>query len=56
MENRRIISTGIEVNTMAILDASGYIKGSQDLSDDRIAFLEAVRFASLVPDNGIAPT
>ncbi|KAI8000485.1 Negative regulator of systemic acquired resistance SNI1 [Camellia lanceoleosa] len=56
MENRRIRSRGIEVNTMAILDASGFVKATQDLSDDRITFLEAVRSASLVPDNGIAPT
>ncbi|XAR59206.1 hypothetical protein NMG60_11014913 [Bertholletia excelsa] len=55
METRRV-SRVIEVNTMAILDASGLHKGSQELIDDRIAFLEAVRSATLVPDNGIAPT
>ncbi|XP_057471463.1 negative regulator of systemic acquired resistance SNI1 isoform X1 [Actinidia eriantha] len=56
MEDHGISSRGIEVNTLAILDASGFKKGSQDLIDDRIAFLEAVRCASIVPENGIAPT
>lgn len=35
MENQRIIrSRGIEVNTMTILDASGFKKDTQDVIDD----------------------
>ncbi|XP_058195898.1 negative regulator of systemic acquired resistance SNI1 isoform X2 [Rhododendron vialii] len=57
MENQRIKrSRGIEVNTMTILDASGFKKDTQDLIDDRLAFIEAVRSASIAPENGIAPT
>nr|GLL45832.1 uncharacterized protein LOC109171257 isoform X1 [Ipomoea trifida] len=47
---------GIEENTMAILDTSGFNRDSHHRNDDRLAFLEAVRSASLVPDDGIAPT
>ncbi|XP_011096388.1 negative regulator of systemic acquired resistance SNI1 isoform X1 [Sesamum indicum] len=49
---------GMEENTMAILDTSGFnnSKISDHLNDDRRAFLEAVRTASLLPDNGSAPT
>ncbi|KAL6567371.1 isoform X1 [Orobanche gracilis] len=49
---------GIEENTMAILDTSGFSnsKISHHLDDDRLAFLEAVRTASLLLDNGSAPT
>ncbi|KAL6546549.1 isoform X1 [Orobanche minor] len=49
---------GVEENTMAILDTSGFSnsKISHHLDDDRLAFLEAVRTASLLPDNGSAPT
>ncbi|KAL0398521.1 UNVERIFIED_CONTAM: Negative regulator of systemic acquired resistance SNI1 [Sesamum radiatum] len=49
---------GMEENTMAILDTSGFnnSKLSDHLNDDRLAFLEAVRSASLLPDNGIPPT
>ncbi|KAL0442699.1 UNVERIFIED_CONTAM: Negative regulator of systemic acquired resistance SNI1 [Sesamum latifolium] len=49
---------GMEENTMAILDTSGFnnSKLSDHLNDDRLAFLEAVRTASLLPDNGSAPT
>ncbi|KAF6155958.1 hypothetical protein GIB67_039289 [Kingdonia uniflora] len=46
---------GIEENTLAILDPSG-VKDSRDVEDDRLTFLEAVRAASLVPENGIVPT
>ncbi|XP_052183664.1 negative regulator of systemic acquired resistance SNI1 isoform X2 [Diospyros lotus] len=56
MEHQRIRSREMEVNTMAMLDASGFNKADQDLNDDRNAFLEAVRSASLVPDHGVAPT
>ncbi|KAH7841287.1 hypothetical protein Vadar_027943 [Vaccinium darrowii] len=52
----RIRSRGIEVNTMIILDASGFNKEPHDLIDDRLAFIEAVRSASIAPVNGIAPT
>ncbi|KAL6561584.1 isoform X1 [Orobanche minor] len=47
----------MEENTMAILDTSGFSnsKISHHLDDDR-HFLEAVRTASLLPDNGSAPT
>ncbi|KAK3013514.1 hypothetical protein RJ639_010014 [Escallonia herrerae] len=41
---------------MAILDTAGYIKVTEDVNDDRLAFLEAVRSASIVPENGSAPT
>ncbi|KAH6792971.1 hypothetical protein C2S52_003448 [Perilla frutescens var. hirtella] len=49
---------GFEENTMAIIDTSGFSnsKISHHLDDDRLAFLEAVRTTSLLPDNGSAPT
>ncbi|KAL6558297.1 isoform X1 [Orobanche minor] len=49
---------GMEENTMVILDTFGFSnsKISHHLDDDRLAFLEAVRTASLLPDNGSAPT
>ncbi|XP_057764334.1 negative regulator of systemic acquired resistance SNI1 isoform X2 [Salvia miltiorrhiza] len=49
---------GLEENTLALLDTSGFntSKVSHHLDDDRLAFLEAVRTTSLLPDNGIAPT
>lgn len=63
MERRRRIggdggSRGFEENTMAMLDTSGFnnSKISHHLDDDRLAFLEAVRTTSLLPDNGSAPT
>ncbi|KAL9146283.1 hypothetical protein ABFS82_13G100500 [Erythranthe guttata] len=63
MERRRRIAAdgrnrGMEENTLAILDTSGFnnSKFSPHLNDDRLAFLEAVRTASLLPDNGSAPT
>ncbi|XP_041027702.1 negative regulator of systemic acquired resistance SNI1 isoform X2 [Juglans microcarpa x Juglans regia] len=46
---------GIEENILAILDASE-TKENRDANDDRIAFLEAVRAASIVPESGIPPT
>ncbi|XP_073142291.1 negative regulator of systemic acquired resistance SNI1 isoform X3 [Henckelia pumila] len=59
MEMRRIAGEGayggMEENTMAILDNSGF-KHSHHLKDDRLAFLEAVRAASLLSGNGSAPT
>lgn len=45
----------IEENTMAIIDAAG-AKDTQDTNDDRMAFLEAVRASSIVPESGTAPT
>lgn len=64
MEGKRRKETkGIEENTLAILDTSGFGKKEisvaqhvQNLNDDRLAFLEAVRTASIVPENGTAPT
>ncbi|KAG8385484.1 hypothetical protein BUALT_Bualt03G0050100 [Buddleja alternifolia] len=63
MERRKRVrgdgaNRGVEENTMAILDTSGFnnSKISHHLNDDRLAFLEAVRTASLLPDNGSAPT
>lgn len=90
---RREENRGIEENTLAILDSSGFNtnnnKDTQHLNDDRkdilddffdfmnwvsvvliwgfvfsvfgvillgLAFLEAVRSASIVPENGTAPT
>ncbi|XP_055804038.1 negative regulator of systemic acquired resistance SNI1 [Solanum dulcamara] len=47
---------GIEENTMAILDTSGFNRDSHHRHDDSLAFLEAVLSASLLPDNGTAPT
>ncbi|CAI9087340.1 OLC1v1021391C1 [Oldenlandia corymbosa var. corymbosa] len=46
---------GIEENTLAILENSSTAT-SHHLLDDRLAFLQAVRSASLVPENGTAPT
>lgn len=62
METRRVAGEGacggMEENTMAILDNSGFnrSKFSHHLKDDGLAFLEAVRTASLLSDNGSAPT
>ncbi|CAA0823637.1 negative regulator of systemic acquired resistance (SNI1 [Striga hermonthica] len=63
MDKRRRIEgkgggRGVEENTMALLDTSGFSssKIAHHLDDDRLAFLEAVRTASLLPDNGSAPT
>ncbi|CAM8992945.1 unnamed protein product [Rhodiola kirilowii] len=52
---RMLSDTGIEENTLAILDSTG-IKDAKDEVDDRLSFLEAVRAASLAPDAGVAPT
>ncbi|CAH2078642.1 unnamed protein product [Thlaspi arvense] len=46
---------GLEANTMAMLDSSG-TKDNRDANEDRLQYLEAVRAASLVPENGIPPT
>ncbi|OAY84252.1 hypothetical protein ACMD2_05442 [Ananas comosus] len=55
MDDPRRRNGGFEENTMAILDSSG-IGGSQDIHDDRISFLEAVRYASLVSESPSAPS
>ncbi|EPS60986.1 hypothetical protein M569_13814, partial [Genlisea aurea] len=46
------------LEALAILDNSGFSNSevSCHLNDDRIAFLEAVRVAFLLPDNGSAPS
>ncbi|KAK7832249.1 negative regulator of systemic acquired resistance sni1, partial [Quercus suber] len=46
---------GIAENILAFLDAS-VTKDTQDANDDRIAFLEAVFAASIVPESGFPPT
>ncbi|KAB1221997.1 hypothetical protein CJ030_MR2G018489 [Morella rubra] len=46
---------GIEENILAIFDASE-TKDTRDANDDRIAFLEAVRAASIFPESGTPPT
>ncbi|XP_057998037.1 negative regulator of systemic acquired resistance SNI1 isoform X2 [Hevea brasiliensis] len=46
---------GIEENVLAILDATDS-KDTQDANDDRIAFIEAVRAASIDRDDGAPPT
>ncbi|KAG9145918.1 hypothetical protein Leryth_026706 [Lithospermum erythrorhizon] len=46
---------GLEDNTLAMLEFSSNTL-SQDYIDDRLTFLEAVRSASLIPDNGVPPT
>ncbi|GAB2298620.1 isoform X1 [Dionaea muscipula] len=54
---RRSTSDGaaMEENTLAILDA--FMRSdSHHLHNDRIAFLEAVRFESIIPENGTPPT
>ncbi|XP_059440204.1 negative regulator of systemic acquired resistance SNI1 isoform X2 [Corylus avellana] len=53
--SRRTIGGGIEENILAILDASE-ARDSQDAIDDSIAFLDAVRAASIVPESGRPPT
>ncbi|XP_019055989.1 PREDICTED: uncharacterized protein LOC104613171 isoform X7 [Nelumbo nucifera] len=55
MENSRRSNRGIEENTLAIFDSSG-VKDARDVNDDRLAFLEAVRASSIVPQIGTAPT
>ncbi|XP_010248643.1 PREDICTED: uncharacterized protein LOC104591497 isoform X3 [Nelumbo nucifera] len=55
MENSRRSNRGIEENTLAILDSSGF-KDARDVNDDRLAFLDAVRASSIVPEIGTAPT
>uniref|UniRef100_A0A2N9GF39 Uncharacterized protein n=1 Tax=Fagus sylvatica TaxID=28930 RepID=A0A2N9GF39_FAGSY len=46
---------GVEENILAILDVN-LIKDTRDANDDRIAFLEAVRAASIVPEIGFPPS
>ncbi|KAG8635416.1 hypothetical protein MANES_16G034450v8 [Manihot esculenta] len=46
---------GFEENILAILDATDS-KHTQDANDDRIAFIEAVRAASVDQDDGAPPT
>ncbi|KAK8273809.1 hypothetical protein V6Z12_D10G031600 [Gossypium hirsutum] len=46
----------IEANTLAIIDSAEIHKDSQDAKDDRMDFLEAVRIASIVPENETPPT
>lgn len=55
MESPVITKGGFEENTMAILDSSG-IKDARDIHDDRLSFLEAVRFASLASESPSAPS
>ncbi|XP_021726580.1 negative regulator of systemic acquired resistance SNI1-like [Chenopodium quinoa] len=50
-----ITNRGMEENAMAILE-SFCAHDSSHVHDDRLAFLEAVRFASIVPENGTPPT
>ncbi|XP_044495085.1 negative regulator of systemic acquired resistance SNI1 [Mangifera indica] len=52
---RRSNITGMEENTLAILESTE-AKDTQDANDDRIAFLEAVKAASIIPEIGTAPT
>ncbi|OMO65237.1 hypothetical protein COLO4_31385 [Corchorus olitorius] len=56
--NRRVKINrgGMEANTLAILDSDEFHKDSQESKDDRLDFLEAVRTASIVPEDGPAPT
>ncbi|XP_047311369.1 negative regulator of systemic acquired resistance SNI1 [Impatiens glandulifera] len=56
METRNQTNTRLEENTMAILDSAGFKTDSRHTTDDRIAFLEAVRAASIVPEASISPT
>lgn len=53
--SRGILGGGIEENILAILDASE-ARDSRDAIDDRIAFLDAVRAATIVPESGMPPT
>ncbi|XP_028780306.1 negative regulator of systemic acquired resistance SNI1 isoform X2 [Neltuma alba] len=53
--SRRWNRGGFEENILAIFDASE-TKDSQESRDDRIAFLRAVRAASIVSDHGTPPT
>ncbi|KAK1556244.1 hypothetical protein Q3G72_001331 [Acer saccharum] len=53
--HKRSNRTGIEENILAILESTE-AKDTRDTNDDRIAFIEAVRAASFIPENGTAPT
>ncbi|KAK2642054.1 hypothetical protein Ddye_023817 [Dipteronia dyeriana] len=52
---KRSYRTGIEENILAILESTE-AKDTRDTNDDRIAFIEAVRAASFIPENRTAPT
>ncbi|XVF87391.1 hypothetical protein PTKIN_Ptkin18bG0116400 [Pterospermum kingtungense] len=52
----RINRGSIEANTLAILDSAESHRDSQDAKNDDIDFLEAVRTAAIVPENGTPPT
>uniref|UniRef100_A0A7C9ERD3 Negative regulator of systemic acquired resistance SNI1 n=1 Tax=Opuntia streptacantha TaxID=393608 RepID=A0A7C9ERD3_OPUST len=52
---RAASNRAMEENTLAILD-SFCTHNSSHVHDDRLAFLEAVRSASIVPENGNPPT
>ncbi|KAL8158913.1 hypothetical protein V2J09_000450 [Rumex salicifolius] len=58
MENRRRIAAnrGMEENIMAILDCCGSRDSLHHQNADRIAFLDAVRSACVVPEDGPPPT
>ncbi|KAH0985761.1 hypothetical protein GBA52_012938 [Prunus armeniaca] len=51
----RTVGGGIEENILAILDSSE-AKDTLDAFEDRVAFIEAVRAASIVAKNGTPPT
>ncbi|KAL5774357.1 hypothetical protein ACOSP7_011914 [Xanthoceras sorbifolium] len=53
--HKRSNRTGIEENTLAILESTE-AKDTRDTNDDRIAFIEAVRAASFIPETETAPT
>ncbi|KAK9936475.1 hypothetical protein M0R45_013316 [Rubus argutus] len=58
MENpssQRTVAGALEENILAILDSTE-ADDTQYANDDRTAFLDAVRAASLVPENGTPPT
>ncbi|XP_038710055.1 negative regulator of systemic acquired resistance SNI1 isoform X1 [Tripterygium wilfordii] len=52
---RRATIVAMEENTLAILD-SAEAKDTQDANDDRIAYLNAVRLASILADSPSPPT
>ncbi|XP_048490804.1 negative regulator of systemic acquired resistance SNI1 isoform X4 [Beta vulgaris subsp. vulgaris] len=54
-KRRATSNRGMEENTLAILESFCSLDSSH-VHDDRLAFLEAVRFASIVPENGTPPT
>lgn len=54
-KRRATSNRGMEENTLAILESFCSLDSSH-VHDDRLAFLEAVRFAQIVPENGTPPT